>query len=242
MLNIPLFNEGRRSNSYIEELSVQFSIPVTTERDQFDWVLKFEKDFLTLVEVKRPHLRLLYVDLVSIRRKQGSLPISKRGPLARALGRKTKTVIDATAGWGQDTMLTWMMGYQVTAVERSQVMGALLSDGLRRYRQYEDVGGYPAIAIQDARSYLIDHAADCIYLDPMFPPKRKNSPLAKRPLRVLRELVGDDNDRDTLFECAWKAAVKRVVTKRPAHAEPWGNPDQTFGGKLMCYDVYLKGR
>lgn len=240
MLNIALFNEDQRNAPCIEKLSEQFSIPITTEFAQFKWILKFENDRLALFEVDRPYLKSLYIDWVSMRRRFRSLPIAKRGPLAKALGRQTKTVIDATAGWGRDTILAWMMGYHVTAVERSQAMGALLTDGLRRYRQYEAGGGCPDIAIGDARSYLLDHAADCIYLDPMFPPKKKRSSLAKRPLRVLRELVGDDPDRDMLFDSAWKAAVKRVVTKRPTYAKPWDVPHQTFSGKLMCYDVYLK--
>ena len=240
MSDVALFSADENNSRYIERLSCRLSIPVATDVDQFSWILKFEKSALTLIEVDRPHLKPLCIDLVRLRKRCRSLPISRRGPLAKAIGRKTRSVIDATAGWGQDMMLMWMMGYAVSAVERSKIMAALLLDGLRRYRQYDLSGDRPSFIVDDATSYLLDHSADCVYLDPMFPPKRKESALAKRPIRVLRELVGDDGDRHRLFQSAWRAARQRVVAKRPSYAEPWQTPDHTFSGKLMCYDVYLK--
>ena len=233
------------SNAYrapvVRELVERLSIPSTSEAGFcHDWVLTEENDAVVLKELNRPDLKPLYVDLVSIRRRYKSLPISKRGALARALGRSTKTIIDATAGWGQDTMLAWMMGYQVTAIERSPAIGALLLDGWRRYKRYDQNSNYPSVVVDDAKSYLVNHSADCVYLDPMFVLEKKKSSLAKRRLRVLRELVGDDEDREALFEYAWCSARKRVVTKRHIHAKPWFKPDQTFSGKMMCYDVYLR--
>ena len=82
---------------------------------------------------------------------------------------------------------------------------------------------------------------DCIYLDPMFPPKRKKSALAKKSMVVLRDLLGDDQDKEQLFACALMAAGKRVVVKSPDYAEPLGGkPNESFHGKLLRYDVYFK--
>jgi 16S rRNA (guanine1516-N2)-methyltransferase len=76
----------------------------------------------------------------------------------------------------------------------------------------------------------------------MFPPKRKKSALAKKSMMVLRDLLGDDQDKEQLFEAAFKAAGKRVVVKSPDYAEPLGGkPNESFQGKLLRYDVYLKG-
>jgi 16S rRNA (guanine1516-N2)-methyltransferase len=59
---------------------------------------------------------------------------------------------------------------------------------------------------------------------------------------VLRDLLGDDQDKEQLFEAAFKAAGKRVVVKSPDYAEPLGGkPNESFQGKLLRYDVYLKG-
>lgn len=238
--NVPFDDEGC-TNPYFTELVGRLGIPLAANlKRETCWKLTVQADALVLTRTDRPGSRPLSVDLVRTRKRFKSLPISKRGPLARALGRSTETVIDATAGWGQDTILMWLMGLEVTAMERSAVIGALLLDGVRRFEQFERVEASVRIVVGDARARLQDNTADCVYLDPMFPPKRKSSALAKRPLRVLRDLVGDDDDRDELFECAWQSAGKRLVAKRPAYAAPWRQPEQTFSGKMMCYDLYLK--
>ena len=57
----------------------------------------------------------------------------------------------------------------------------------------------------------------------------------------MRNLVGDDVDKEHLFAAAFKVAGKRVVVKSPDYAEPLGGkPNESFKGKLLRYDVYLK--
>lgn len=242
MGNFGFQSEGGEAGHF-RKLMHQVGIQVRVDNvADWDWLLTVQDNVLVLTEKNQPGSKPLFVDLVSIRRKYNSLPISKRGPLSRALGRKTRTVVDATAGWGRDTALLWLMGYEVTAVERSPVMAALLIDGIRRLHGYDSGLEPPKVINDDAIRYLGSHTVDCVYLDPMFPPKRKASALARRPLRLLRDLVGEDDDRDQLYEAAWRSARKRVVIKRPAHAKPWGAPDQVFKGKIMCYDLYLKAR
>jgi galactose-1-phosphate uridylyltransferase len=53
---------------------------------------------------------------------------------------------------------------------------------------------------------------------------------------------GNDDDKEQLFAQAYQAATKRVVVKSPNHAESLaGKPSESFSGKLLRYDVYLKG-
>ena len=74
----------------------------------------------------------------------------------------------------------------------------------------------------------------------MFPPKRKKSALAKKEMMVLRDLLGDDADKEQLFTAAMQATAKRVVVKSPDYAEPLGGkPSESFSGKLLRYDVYF---
>ncbi len=210
-------------------------------------MLEYRGGRLTLCEYRRYRTNPVFVDIdVSIRRYP-SLPAAKRGPLARAIGRRTRSIIDATAGWGQDLGLLVAMGYRVTAVERSPVMAVLLEDGLSRLAVNSDVRGpfeLPRLVVADAVQYLstVRETPDCVYLDPMFPPKRKRSALAKRRLRLLREVVGDDEDRGKLFTSALHTSTKRVVVKRADEAPPIADhPDETYTGKLVRYDVYLLG-
>lgn len=180
--------------------------------------------------------------------EQRSWPAPKTGALAHALGRKTKTVIDATTGWGQDSLHIFRMGYQLVCIERSPVMFELLNDAFKRLAEQEWMRGLgiepPTLLAGNAIEILtrLQSPPDCIYIDPMFPPKRKKSALAKKSMVVLRDLLGDDEDKEELFLAAMNAAGRRVVVKSPDYAEPLaGKPSESFQGKLLRYDVYLKG-
>jgi 16S rRNA (guanine1516-N2)-methyltransferase len=178
--------------------------------------------------------------------EQRSFPAPKQGALAQALG-KSKTVVDATTGWGQDSLYMFRMGFSMLCIERSPVMAVLLEDAFARLAHCEWVQNLqldvPKLLVGNAIELLatLETPPDCIYLDPMFPPKRKKSALAKKSMQMLHELIGQDDDREQLFNAAWQATGKRVVVKSPDYAEPLGGkPQQSFTGKLLRYDVYLK--
>ena len=180
--------------------------------------------------------------------EQRSWPAPKDSALAKALGRKTKSVIDATTGWGQDSLHIFRMGYELMCIERSPLMIELLKDGLQRLSQETWIKNcalsVPHLVAGNAIELLntLSTPPDAIYIDPMFPPKRKQSALAKKSMMILRELLGDDDDKEQLFTAAFQATGKRVVVKSPDYAPPlMGKPSHTFQGKLLRYDVYLKG-
>jgi 16S rRNA (guanine1516-N2)-methyltransferase len=190
----------------------------------------------------------LTVDIEPRNGEQRSWPAPKQGVLAQALGRKTRTVIDATAGWGQDSLHIFRMGYEILCIERSPVMAELLLDGFSRLNRQNWMQQLhlqsPPLFTGNAIDLLanLETRPDCIYLDPMFPPKRKKSALAKKSMMILRDLLGDDQDKEQLFAAALEATAKRVVVKSPDYAEPLGGkPNESFQGKLIRYDVYFKG-
>jgi 16S rRNA (guanine1516-N2)-methyltransferase len=179
--------------------------------------------------------------------EQHSYPAPKKDLLAAAIGKKNHTVIDATTGWAQDSLAIFRMGYELQCMERSPVMAALITDGFQRLAQKDWVlnrGLQPPKLTQGNAIDLLaklPQAPDCIYLDPMFPPKRKKSALAKKAMTVLRDILGDDEDREALFAAAWQATGKRLVVKSPDYAEPMaGKPAESYQGKLLRYDVYMK--
>jgi 16S rRNA (guanine1516-N2)-methyltransferase len=140
------------------------------------------------------------------------------------------------------------MGYAVTCVERSPIMAELLADGFARLAQLDWMRRLqlqpPPLLTGNAIDLLatLGNAPDCIYLDPMFPPKRKKSASAKKSMTILRDLLGDDQDKEQLFAAALQATGKRVVVKSPDDAEPLGGkPNESYHGKLLRYDVYFKG-
>lgn len=208
--------------------------------------LSWRDDCLKLFDKSTLKKGGLFVDLDQKALRIKSWPAPRKGPLAQAIGRKTRTVVDATTGWAGDSFLIYSMGCELHCIERSPVMAELLKDGLQRFSQLDlltKLRRQPMhLSIGNAIEVLanLPEQPDCIYIDPMFPPKRKESALAKKSMVILRDLLGDDEDKDQLLSVALAATNKRVVVKMPDYASPLGRePDESFKGKLLRYDVYL---
>jgi 16S rRNA (guanine1516-N2)-methyltransferase len=60
-------------------------------------------------------------------------------------------------------------------------------------------------------------------------------------MRILRDIVGEDADAETLLEIAIKTARNKVVVKRPRLASSISKekPDFAITGKNMRFDIYL---
>lgn len=173
-----------------------------------------------------------------------------RGQLiARACGlhkQKQLRIIDATAGLGTDAFILASLGAEVTMLERSEILAVLLRDGLQRARQHEWFATLSLELIEaDACEYLrkldVANYPDVIYCDPMYPHSDKSA-LARKEMRVLRNVVGNDNDAGQLLKIALQRARKRVVVKRPRLAATVSEqkPDLVCAGKSSRFDVYLK--
>jgi 16S rRNA (guanine1516-N2)-methyltransferase len=87
---------------------------------------------------------------------------------------------------------------------------------------------------------IITDKVDVIYLDPMFPARTKSA-LVRKNMRILKQIVGEDEDISQLFTLAQRYASKRVVIKRPLHAASITHkqPSVVFKGKVCRFDVYL---
>lgn len=232
-----------------QQLAERLNVPIRTDDEdhQEPYFLTWRDDALKLVDRELLKKGGLAVDIEPRPGEQRSWPAPKNTPLGQALGRKTQTVVDATTGWGQDSLHIFRMGYRLRCIERSPVMVELLQDAFKRLAELEWVKNLslelPGLIAGNAIEILagIEPKPDCIYIDPMFPPKRKKSALAKKSMTILHDLLGDDPDKQALFEAAIQATAKKVVVKSPDYAEPLGGkPSQSFQGKLLRYDVYVK--
>ena len=198
--------------------------------------LGYRDGALVLQDLTRPDERPLCLDLVPTLSQRRSL-----GLVGRALGRGVQQVFDATAGLGGDAALFASRGLQVVAFERSAVVFALLEDALRRAHE-----GAPAASARialyfgDAREALRRlPPMEVVYIDAMFPPKRKRSAATRKELRMLQDLVGHDDDAAELLRAARAAALKRVVVKRADDTPAIAPPDMSYSGTTVRYDVYL---
>jgi len=184
------------------------------------------------------------------RRKFGG---GKGQSIAKAVGLNkvsSLTVVDATAGMGGDAFVLASLGCKVTMIERCPVVRMLLADGLARgcaYAETEDAELFAILQrmqLVDGDSLtqipLLDKAqTQVIYLDPMFP-ERKKSAQVKKEMQFFHDIVGDDNDADGLLDAALKKAVNRVVVKRPRIAPYLAGiaPGYQLVGKSGRFDVY----
>lgn len=166
--------------------------------------------------------------------------------IAKAMGTSPKTnphILDATAGLGRDSFILAALGYQVTLLERSEIIFAALKEALERAAQDDDY--HPIVARMhlihaDALLYLPGKTADIIYLDPMFPDRQKSA-LVKKELVQLQTLLGHDLDANELLSVALTCATKRVVVKRPRLGQSLGQrpPQFSYEGKSSRFDIYL---
>jgi 16S rRNA (guanine1516-N2)-methyltransferase len=215
------------------------------ELEGYDLLLVHTPEGLALRDNRDRRVGAVQADFRTCLARGGRPALTRRDPLARAFGREVMTIVDTTAGLGQDAARLAAIGYHVTAIERHPAVAALLRDALARAaddaRIARALGGRLRLLAGDARTLLptLDPPPDAVYLDPMFPPKRKHSAAVRKELRLLRLLAGDDDDAGELFEIARRCARRRVVVKRPDDAPPLApDPAVSYGGKLVRYDVY----
>lgn len=162
-------------------------------------------------------------------------------------GGKTPMVVDATAGLGRDAFLLASLGAEVTLIERSPDMHRLLEEGLARARE---AGGDVAEVINrmtllygDARDLLPTLSPEMVLVDPMHPPRKKTT-LVKNEMRLIREIVGTDEDSIELMKVALATASRRVVLKLPLRADPMEGicrASHQIAGKSTRYDVFMVG-
>ncbi|MGB0494983.1 MAG: class I SAM-dependent methyltransferase [Kangiellaceae bacterium] len=166
--------------------------------------------------------------------------------IARAIGCKSNfrpNVLDATAGMGRDALIMSKLGCQVVMQERCHAIFLLLENALARLNhvQPEIKKALSLENINSISSFSNLKNIDVIYLDPMFP-SRKKSALVKKEMRLFKRLAGEDLDADQLLQNALDSSVNRVVVKRPKTAPQLGelSPSHEITSKNFRFDVYLK--
>jgi 16S rRNA (guanine1516-N2)-methyltransferase len=175
----------------------------------------------------------------------------KQELIAKALGssKGIRRVLDLTCGMAEDAFFLAQIGFEVRALERSRPLFEVLqqalltarsqapeSETLARFQlQFADSINY----LQSADFHEHDKSGLALYLDPMFPEKKKSA-LPRKEMQIFRTLVGADSDSGELFSVAMKSGVSRVVVKRPVKAEPLApGVIHSFEGRTVRYDLYV---
>ncbi len=239
-------SEAPAAATRAHDLALRTQLPITREPSHADWLLTITDERLELREAARAHRAGFAVDFTEFAGMRSGAHASSRQPLVRAFGKDVETIIDATAGWGRDAFMLASFGFRVTAIERSPIVAALLEDGIARARRD------PAISrlIDDRLTITAGNSIellqqqpappDAVYLDPMYPPKKKQSARSRKSIELLRMLVGNDDDAAELFEAAMRSSHQRVIVKRADDAPQLApHPAGVHAGNTVRYDVYV---
>lgn len=163
---------------------------------------------------------------------------ARKSELAQACGaiRGELKILDACAGFGTDGLLLAMLGCEVTLVERNCLIWLLLRDFAQSFDRVE-------VLSADCKTVLVaDTVWDVVYLDPMFPQRKKNA-LPNLGLQNLRYLTQSDEsivDLEQLVCLGLTKANNRVVVKRRIKDPLEKGVDFQVKGKSIRFDVYLK--
>jgi len=243
----------------LDKLSLQTALPLASPQISPDYLLHITTDKLQLRKVdknlKRPSKNTLSisVDFVEGKTQHRRLHGGGKGQdIAKAIGFHKitdPTVLDLTAGMGDDAFVIASLGASLTMIERNPVVHALVSDALQRAKLKNDAELQAILARLD----LIKHNSleyleqlseseypDVIYLDPMFPTRSKRAQV-KKEMQFFHEIIGTDDDSENVFLLALHKAKKRIVVKRPRLAERLSELKPAFEiiGKSTRYDIYL---
>jgi len=235
------------------KLAVLLNLPIieraSLEVDSdFDFLLTYVDSRLLLQSRTGGEVGDLCVDFADAKLNYRAKSSIRNQNIAKALGIKggnRPTILDATAGLGKDAFLMASLGCCVSLIERSELIHVLLSDGLSRQGCYpEEVAAilqrmelsFGDFLQMDAESRRFD----VVYLDPMFPQRRKSAKV-KKDMALLQLLLGHQHDGGEMLEHGLKLAKKRVVVKRAKLAPHLSavKPDIEFKGSSSRYDVYL---
>tara|TARA_B100001765_G_C19503890_1_gene341240 strand:+ start:782 stop:1549 length:768 start_codon:yes stop_codon:yes gene_type:complete len=149
------------------------------------------------------------------------------------------TVIDATAGLGQDALSLATLSRKIVLLERVPWIHALLKEGLKKTKIEDSLIQRMEAICVDSKYYLsaLKQKVDVIYLDPMFTNMGKSK--AKKETQALRELT-DPNKNKGLLDISLKKAKERVIVKRHRNSKYFEGVKPSFfiKGRVLRYDVY----
>lgn len=251
---VAVMPESTEMESAAQKIATHLKIPLLSSHGQsadYPLILMVRSDGLALRPTDKSLGKELRIDFIQGPTAYRRLATgSSRQPLAKAIGIRQgcRSVVDATAGLGRDAFLMACLGCTVLAVERSEVLAMVLQNAVALARESKEarlaaISQRLKVVAGDSSRVLLELAEsnrpDVVYLDPMYTP-RESSALAKKEMRILRTLVGGDEDSRTLLGAAVKVSRKRVVVKRHLRAPALSDAvDLSVKGRTVRYDVYL---
>ena len=196
---------------------------------------------------------VLRADFVSMlpRLRPGKLQGEMLVRAAKLKGAPSPKAFDATAGFGEDSLLLAAAGFDVTLYENDPVIAALLQDALERakthlelasivkrmhFHEGDSIGALKRMAEADSA----DEMPDIVYLDPMFPARSKSAAVKKK-FQLLHHLERPCSNQEEILEAALSVHPRKVIVKRPIKGPHLADrkPSYSLAGKAVRYDCIV---
>ena len=183
------------------------------------------------------------------RLKQSNLQREMLVKAARIKGQEMpQTLVDATAGFGEDSLILAAAGFEVRLYEFDEIIAVLLQDCLDRAKdipELKDAVSRMTLCCQDSVEAMkkIDFKPDIVLLDPMFPARQKSA-LIKKKFQLIQRLESPCSTEEELLDAAIAADPKRIVIKRPLKGPYLAErkPSYSLEGKAIRYDCFVFAR
>ena len=183
------------------------------------------------------------------RLKQSNLQREMLVKAARIKGQEMpQTLVDATAGFGEDSLILAAAGFEVRLYEFDPIIAALLDDCLERARlipELADAVSRMTLICGDSVEGMkkLDYKPDIVLLDPMFPARQKSA-LIKKKFQLIQRLESPCSTEEELLDAAVVADPKRIVIKRPLKGPflAGRKPSYSLNGKAIRYDCFVFAR
>jgi len=223
---------------------------LTTQNEKLRKVgleLKYTEDGLTLTDGKLS-IMVDFKDMLP-RLKQSNLQNEMQVKAARIKGQPMpQKIIDATAGFGEDSLILAAAGFDVDLYEFDDIIALLLEDGLNRAKDIPELASivsrmhfHHADSIRAMQN--LDYLPDSILLDPMFP-SRSKSAMIKKKFQLLQKIESPCSVEEELLNAAIAANPKRIIIKRPLKGPFLADkkPSYSLEGKAIRYDCFVFSR
>ncbi|GMN89281.1 class I SAM-dependent methyltransferase [Francisella sciaenopsi] len=220
---------------------------------EFEYILSNQDNKYLYVEdnILKLHYKdkELFIDFNSSEILNRIDPKTKKCSIVQAVEGRSKdklNILDTTTGLGRDTFTLAARGHRLTSLEKDSYIYILLVDALHRARQtlnLKDIANQIDLINIDANEYIntTNISFDCIYIDPMFPPRNKSAKV-KQGMQVLHDIAfnNDESNSNLLKNIILSKKTKKAVVKRPINADfLYGKkPTSQLKGKTNRFDVY----
>lgn len=158
------------------------------------------------------------------------------------------TVIDATAGFGHDSLILASTGANVTMIEQNPIMFVLLQHELTKMQanpNWQKLLSRLSLHFGEAVTVMPTlEKVDIVYLDPMFPDNSYKSAQVGKQMQILHTLASPPSldEEIRLLTTARHQLTDNghVIVKRPKNAPFLANeaPHDSVSNDVLRFDIY----